>query len=509
MIKKYRNMPIHTLNIQIIGIPIHMIISRHSRKIAISFIIVLGLSMAMIIFDLSRMNIMQSKLDVITKEHSIKSGLMMTLRHGIYERQVSLRNILLMTDPFDQYDENEKFSSYALNILNARKKFSSMLLNEKEKALLADINVAMADAYDLQISSIDTSIHNEARKITGGELKKAFDSQKALMDKVKLMIMMQKDATNKAIKDAEDSYQAAKTSVYILGGSALLFGIFVALFVIRLTESQARDVNNAMSEIEKSHDLLEERVEKRTTELAQARDEALESNRSKDIFLANMSHELRTPLNIILGYSELLEDVAEEDGNKACISDLNKIQDAAHHQLKLIDSLLDISKIEDGKLEIYPIDFDVQQLVSEVEAATKPLMLTNDNTLKVNCLVNIGLMYSDNMRIRQILLNLLSNAAKFTQQGEVSLNVTKDENGDKIKFEVHDTGVGIPESYMKDLFKKFTQADSSTTKKYGGSGLGLSISKKLSKQLNGAITVTSKEGKGSTFILTLPIIYVG
>lgn len=486
-----------------------MMISRHSRKIAISFIIVLGLSLAMIIFDLSRMNIMQSKLDVITKEHSIKSDLMMIMRHGIYERQVSLRNIMLMTDPFDQYDENEKFSKYALNVLNARQKFSKMPLNEKEKAVLEDINVAMVAAYNLQISSIDASIHNEGRKITRGELKKAFDSQKALIEKVKHMIMMQKEATNKAVEDAEKSYQAGKTSVYILGGSALLFGVLVALFVIRLTESQAKDVNNAMTEIEKSHDLLEERVEQRTIELAHARDEALESNRSKDVFLANMSHELRTPLNIILGYSELLEDVAEEDGNKACISDLNKIQDAAHHQLKLINSLLDISKIEEGKLEIYPIDFDVEQLVSEVEAATKPLMLTNDNTLKVDCFVNIGLMYSDNMRIRQILLNLLSNAAKFTEHGEVSLIVTKDENGDKIKFEVHDTGIGITEKYMNNIFKKFSQADSSTTKKYGGSGLGLSISKKLSKQLNGAITVVSEVGKGSTFILTLPVIYVG
>ena len=486
-----------------------MMISKHSRKIAISFIIVLGLSLAMIIFDLSRMSIMQSKLDAITKEHNIKSGLMMEVLHGIYERQVSLRNIMLLKDPFDQFDENENFGSFALNILDARNKFASMPLNEEEKNLLTEINNAMTLAYETQISSVDASIYTKDRKIDKAALQATFITQKVLSDKVKQMIMMQKKATKEAVMDAERSYKAAKSSVYILGGSALLFGIFVALFVIRLTESQARDVNNIMSEIESSHELLEEHVEKRTKELALARDEALESNRSKDVFLANMSHELRTPLNIILGYSELLEDVAKEEGNNKFVSDLKKIQDAAHHQLKLINSLLDISKIEDGKLEIYPIDFDVEQLVAEVEAATKPLMLTNDNTLKISCLADIGLMYSDNMRIRQILLNLLSNSAKFTEQGQISLNVTKTNDGDLIEFEVQDTGIGIDEDYMKDLFKKFTQADSSTTKKYGGSGLGLSISKKLTKQLNGNISVTSIQGKGSTFLLRLPVIYLG
>lgn len=484
-----------------------MIISRHSRKIAISFIIVLGLSLAMIIFDLSRMRIMQTKLDSITKEHNIKSDLMMSMRYGIHERQVSLRNILLMTDPFEKDRERTVFNSYAVNIVTARNKFSSMPLNEKEKKLLGEINVLMALAYQAQVSLIEDSIYED--KILGkNELQKAFETQQVFIDKLKQMIMMQKEGTKNAVADAEQSYSAAKSSVYVLGGSALLVGIFVALFIIRLTESQARDVNNAMSEIEKSHYSLEERVQQRTEELAQARDEALASNRSKDVFLANMSHELRTPLNIILGYSELLEDVARGKGDKEFILDLDKIQNAAHHQLELINSILDISKIEEGKIEIYPIDFDIEKLVSEIEDATKPLMSKNNNTFKVSCMPDIGLMFSDNMRIRQILLNLLSNAAKFTEQGVVLLNVTKDIKNDEIKFEVQDTGIGIPDTYMNKLFKKFTQGDNTTTRKYGGSGLGLSISKKLSKQLNGDITVKSTEGKGSCFTLKLPVIYI-
>ncbi len=470
--------------------------------------IVLGLSLAMIIFDLSRMNIMQSKLDAITKEHNVKSGLMMSMRHGIYERQVSLRNIMLMDDPFERDEGRANFNSYALNIVNARNRFSQMSLNEKEKKLLAEINASMILAYRAQINLIDSSIYDDKVKITQKELQKAFNTQEVFFSKVKQMIMLQKEATTKAVIDAEQSYIAAKTSVYILGGSALLFGLFVAFLVIRLTESQAHDVNEAMSEIEKSHNLLEHRVEKRTEQLAQARDEALASNKSKDNFLANMSHELRTPLNIILGYSELLEEVSVEEGYKKLCPDLNKITHAARHQLELINSILDISKIEEGKLQIHPIDFDVEKLLNEIEEATRPLISKNNNAFKINCMHGIGMMYSDNMRIRQILLNLLSNAAKFTKQGLISLNVSKDTKSNEIEFEVEDTGVGIPETYMSDLFDKFTQEDNSTTRNYGGSGLGLSISKQLSQQLNGDISVISEKGKGSCFTLKLPIIYI-
>ena len=485
-----------------------MMISKHSRKIAISFAIVLLLSLVMIVFDLSRMSLMQSKLDVITNEHNVKSALMMSMRHGIYERQVSLRNIMLMTDPFERDVGKTTFNSYAVNIVAARDLFSSLPLSEEEKKVLKQINAAMILAYEAQISIIDSSIYDDKKVITQQDLMNAFKTQEVFMAKVKEMIMIQKQATKEAVMDAGNSYKSAKSSVYILGGSALLFGIFVAMLVIRLTESQARDVNNVMSEIEESHNLLEERVHKRTKELAKARDEALGSNKAKDEFLATMSHELRTPLNIILGYSELLAEIAEDEGGEQLIPDLKKIQHAAHHQLGLINSLLDISKIEAGELKIHAIDFDVEKLISEIEGAAKPLMLENNNTFNISCMHGIGMMYSDNMRIRQILLNLLSNAAKFTDHGVVSLNISKDVNGDEIKFEIKDTGVGIEKFYMNDLFKKFTQADSSTSRKYGGSGLGLSISMQLSHKLKGNITVESEAGKGSCFTFALPVIYI-
>ena len=221
------------------------------------------------------MKLMQSKLDVITNEHNVKSALMMSMRHGIYERQVSLRNIMLMTDPFERDIEKTTFNSYALNIVTARDLFSSLPLNDEEKKVLKQINAAMVLAYEAQINLIDSSIYNDKKKIIKQDLIGAFKTQEVFMGKVKQMIMLQKQATKKAVMDAGESYQSAKSSVYILGGSALLFGIFVAMLVIRLTESQARDTNEAISELEKSHNLLEERVNERTEELSLARDKAL------------------------------------------------------------------------------------------------------------------------------------------------------------------------------------------------------------------------------------------
>ena len=484
-----------------------IMISKHSKKIAISFVIVLGLSLVMIIFDLSRMKIMQSNLDVITNEHNVKSVLMMKILHGIYERRVSLRDIILMDDSFERDAGKMAFSKYAVDILTARNKFITMPLSEKEKKLLSEINKEMILAYQAQTTLIDASIYQD-RITTKEELQKAFISQEQFMNKVKEMIALQKSATEKAVLNAEQSYREAKSSVYILGGSSLLFGLFVAIFIIRLTESQVRSVNEAIAEIEESHHLLEERVHSRTKELAKARDEALNSNKAKDDFLATMSHELRTPLNIILGYSELLTEIAEDDGYKKLIPDLNKIEHAAHHQLKLVNSLLDISKIEHGKIEIHAIDFDVEKLLLELENAAKPLMSENNNNFEIKCEHGIGMMYSDNMRLKQILINLIGNAAKFTNDGVVSLNVSKDIKHEKIIFRVKDTGIGISQNYMKDIFKKFTQADSSTTRKFGGSGLGLSISKKLSHELKGELVVESEEGKGSCFTLSVPVIYI-
>jgi signal transduction histidine kinase/DNA-binding response OmpR family regulator len=237
------------------------------------------------------------------------------------------------------------------------------------------------------------------------------------------------------------------------------------------------------------------------SELMAARDQALEANRAKSTFLANMSHELRTPLNAIIGYSELIEEELEDEGMDAYVPDLKKIQTAATHLLSLINDILDLSKIEAGKMDLFLETIDLPKTIADVVTTVTPMIHKNENTLDVNCPPDIGTMHADLTKLRQVLFNLLSNASKFTEKGVIKLDVARKHEGgqDWMIFNVTDSGIGMTEEQINRLFQDFTQADSSTTRKYGGTGLGLAISRRFAQMMGGDITVTSVEGKGSTF----------
>jgi signal transduction histidine kinase len=231
------------------------------------------------------------------------------------------------------------------------------------------------------------------------------------------------------------------------------------------------------------------------------------ANQAKSTFLANMSHELRTPMNAIIGYGELIEEDIKKQEYQNMVSDIEKVRIASNHLLSLISDILDLSKIEAGKMNFTPVPFNLVQLTDEIEATIKPLAMNENNTYTVDIQTNSTEMFTDLTKLKQILLNLISNACKFTKEGEIKLTITSHHKNrvEYIQFEVSDTGIGIPDDKIATLFDSFTQVDSTTTKKFGGTGLGLAISRRYAQTMGGDIQAESKKNIGSKFILTMPL----
>jgi signal transduction histidine kinase/DNA-binding response OmpR family regulator len=282
---------------------------------------------------------------------------------------------------------------------------------------------------------------------------------------------------------------------------------------IQARVAEVQKVNDRLTDEIRERKLMESLLAHNVKIADEARERAEEANRTKSEFLANMSHELRTPLNAIIGYSEILEEDAADNDQDFLINDIKKIRNAGKHLLSLINDVLDLAKIESGKVDLYLESFNVKKMVKDVVDTIQPICEKNNNKLVVDCSDGIGLMRSDFTKVRQSLFNLLSNASKFTHNGEVRLtikpSVFQSKTGETQKFLhfiVKDTGIGMKTEHCQKLFQAFSQADSSTTRKYGGTGLGLAITQNFINMMGGEVTAESEFGVGSTFTLKLPQI---
>lgn len=266
----------------------------------------------------------------------------------------------------------------------------------------------------------------------------------------------------------------------------------------------ADEFNQMVKQLKEYTSGLEKMVAQRTQELNVMKEKAESASQTKSTFLANMSHELRTPLNAVIGLSEMLYEDAKEKNDAEYIEPLQRINRAGKLLLDLINAILDLSKIEAGKIELVLEEFDLQQLMGDIKMLSEPLAAKKSNKLIVNVDPNLGKMFADSVKVKQILINLISNACKFTEKGQVTVAAKKDEGF--VQFDVSDTGIGMTPEQMSQLFQAFTQADATTTRKYGGTGLGLTICKKLAELMGGTVMVVSEPNKGTTFSVRLPLV---
>ncbi|HKV81913.1 MAG TPA: ATP-binding protein [Candidatus Sulfotelmatobacter sp.] len=303
------------------------------------------------------------------------------------------------------------------------------------------------------------------------------------------------------------NYEIRATRFYGDEIGRLIDGFNTMLSEIQLRDSALQRANNELQT--STHELEVEIIHRKRTqdELLTAKQAAEQASRAKSAFLANMSHELRTPLNAIIGYSEMLEEEVQDSGKISNVRDLQKIQAAGKHLLALINDVLDLSKIEAGKMQLHDEVFEIQDMIDEIVTTLKPAIAKNENAFQLRMPKEIGTMRGDVTKIRQILLNLLSNSCKFTDRGSISLDVNRlfDASEDWVRFRVCDTGIGISAEQQENLFQEFTQADISISRKYGGTGLGLAISHRFVQMMKGRITVESSSGHGSVFTVDLPV----
>ena len=305
------------------------------------------------------------------------------------------------------------------------------------------------------------------------------------------------------LKNIDEAYAAYTTSLLV---TSITFGTIISLIFISFwffLGKIERNIATAENEIIEA----KEQAEKSRDEAEKSKLQAEEANKIKSEFLAKMSHELRTPLNAIIGITEMMAEDAEEFNDDDYIEPLGRVLRSGKHLLSLINDILDLSKIEAGKMELHPESFDLKMFIGDINRTCEPLAQKNSNKLNVHIDENIDEIYADSTRLKQVILNLISNACKFTENGAIQFNVLgcNLNNEPAVKFEINDSGIGMNADQVSQLFQDFQQVDSSATRKYEGTGLGLSISQKLSVLMGGNISVNSEEGQGSTFTVILPL----
>lgn len=449
---------------------------------------------------LRNLETIQQHTQSVVSNHVAKIAFATTMSTLARQRIVTMQKMTLIDDPFERDELSLHLNSFAAGFVNARLSLLELPLTDSEKSLLDEQGRRTGKALPIQRDIVDLLANDDIKKAEILLINEAIPAQDHVLAILEEIYKYQQDAANEEAVLGSILYSSTRTLMLWLSAGAIFLGLIITYIVVRKTVKSRADREIYLKKIE----LMNKTLQDQSSKLEDATKRAQQANHFKSAFLANMSHEIRTPLTAIIGFSDILKDknAQQSDWDYAGES----IARNGNHLLQIINDVLDISKIEAGKLDVECIPVALIELTREVASATSLSASTKGIDFQLSYDFPLPeMIITDPTRLRQVLINLINNAIKFTDYGSVSLEVGTSQDHEQLSFTVSDTGIGMTEDQISTIFDDFSQADLTTTRRFGGTGLGLSISQHLARKLNGDLQVLSTPGKGSRFTLEIKL----